>query len=123
MALREHTPCDCDGFCPYDAEYMRTCEYYCGAHEPQDIPETEKEEAEMRDFDWFDELYAVINEDGSYAGKPCTSYEEARELAAQVEGRRIFMLQYDNSNFEDDYEDGYDEIGYNPYLGCEDFDC
>lgn len=36
--------------------------------------------------------YAVINPDGTYAGVPCTSEEEARELAAQKEGRVIAEL-------------------------------
>lgn len=36
--------------------------------------------------------YAVINPDGTYAGVPCTSEEEARELAAQREGRIIVEL-------------------------------
>jgi hypothetical protein len=36
--------------------------------------------------------FAVINPDGTYAGVPCTSEEEARELAAQKEGRIIVEL-------------------------------
>lgn len=39
MSLRKNTPCDCDGICPYDAEYSHDCEYWCGADEPQDNPE------------------------------------------------------------------------------------
>lgn len=35
MSLRFETPCDF-GPCPYDAEYSSTCEYYCGADEPED---------------------------------------------------------------------------------------
>jgi hypothetical protein len=37
--------------------------------------------------------YAVINPDGTFAGVPCESYEEARELAAAKEGRVIFHLR------------------------------
>jgi hypothetical protein len=37
--------------------------------------------------------YAVINPDGTYAGVPCTSYEEAKELAAQKEGRVVVELR------------------------------
>lgn len=37
--------------------------------------------------------YSVINEDNTYAGVPCETYEEARELAAQKEGRKIFELR------------------------------
>ena len=36
--------------------------------------------------------FAVINPDGTYAGVPCTSEEEARELAAQKEGRIVVEL-------------------------------
>ena len=39
MSLRIHTPCDFDGFCPYDSEEYCSCEYWCGADEPQDDPE------------------------------------------------------------------------------------
>lgn len=35
MSLRKETPCDFD-CCPYDAEYHSTCEYWCGAEEPED---------------------------------------------------------------------------------------
>lgn len=39
-------------------------------------------------------LYAVINvKTGEYAGVPCESLEEARELAAQDDDREIFMLK------------------------------
>ena len=77
----------------------------------------------MRDFDWFDELYAVIKEDGTFAGVPCRTLEEARELAFQHDGSKIFLMQYDNCNFEDDFEDDVDECGFNPYMGCYDYDC
>lgn len=41
MSLRRETPCDCDGICPYDAESNSTCEYWCGADEPEDYPDLE----------------------------------------------------------------------------------
>lgn len=56
----------------------------------------------MRDFDWLDELYAVIKDDGSFSGRPCVTLDEARELAKQHENSKIYLLQYDNVNFEDD---------------------
>ena len=37
-------------------------------------------------------IYAVINPDGTYAGVPCESLEEAREMMAQKEGRWIAEL-------------------------------
>ena len=36
--------------------------------------------------------YAVINPNGSFAGSFCISYEEARELANQKDGRIIYKL-------------------------------
>ena len=38
MSLRKETPCDF-GPCPYDAEQYCSCEYWCGAEEPEDRPE------------------------------------------------------------------------------------
>lgn len=37
-------------------------------------------------------MYAVINPDGTYAGVPCESLDEAREMMAQKEGRWIAEL-------------------------------
>jgi len=45
--------------------------------------------------------YAVINSDGTYAGVPCTSKEEARELAAQKEGRVIVELNETSEELEE----------------------
>ena len=43
MSLRRETPCDY-GECPYSAEYGYTCEYWCGADEPEDFPEEDWED-------------------------------------------------------------------------------
>ena len=45
MSLRKETPCDF-GPCPYDAEYICTCEYYCGADEPYEIPDPDPDDLE-----------------------------------------------------------------------------
>lgn len=45
-----------------------------------------------RDFDWKDELWAVIDDDGQYCGRPCLGLEEARELAIQHPGAKILRL-------------------------------
>lgn len=37
-------------------------------------------------------IWIVINPDGTYAGVPCLTWEEARELVAQKKGRRVFNL-------------------------------
>lgn len=46
----------------------------------------------MEDLKELDMIWVVINSNGTYAGKPCISWEEAQELAAQCKGRRIFIL-------------------------------
>ena len=38
MSIKSITPCDTDGICPYDAESMPSCEYWCGEEEPADLP-------------------------------------------------------------------------------------
>lgn len=38
---------------------------------------------------WTDVRWAVVKEDGSFAGVPCASYGEARDLAAQ---KSFFLL-------------------------------
>lgn len=48
MSLKRETPCDW-GECPYGAEYMSTCEYYCGADEPSDDYYGDEEE-EYEDY-------------------------------------------------------------------------
>lgn len=53
--------------------------------------------------------YAVIKPDGSFAGVPCTTEEEARELAAQEEGRIIVKL--DEADIEALNEGGLGLLG------------
>lgn len=47
----------------------------------------------MRDFDWTDAIFAVVKADGSFAGVPCLSLDEAKELANNHEGSQIFRLE------------------------------
>lgn len=58
-----------------------------------------KESNKYRDFEWTDELYAVIKNDGTYAGAPCRSYAEAVQLSYHV-GSKIFKLVLDDSDKE-----------------------
>ncbi len=37
-------------------------------------------------------LWIVLNPDGTYAGVPCLSWEEAREMVAQKEGRWVLNV-------------------------------
>lgn len=39
-------------------------------------------------------------------------------------GEIVATIERENEDFIDDYyEPAYDECGYNPYMGCYDFDC
>ena len=61
-----------------------------------------------RDFEWHDTLWAVIKEDGSFAGVPCTSFGEARELANQHKGSHIYCLSIDYDDDIERYPENYD---------------
>lgn len=50
----------------------------------------------MRDFEWSARLWAVVKENGEFAGCPCLTWNEARELACQHEGSAIFELKLDD---------------------------
>jgi len=83
----------------------------------------------MRDFDWFDELWCVVKDDGSFAGCPCITWCEARELQAQHEGSQIFYMKVTGwvtkkEKEPEDYPDDCDyEVGFDPYCGCFTDDC
>ena len=47
----------------------------------------------MRDFKWTDNLWCVVKADGTFAGTPCKSYDEAWELALQHKGSATFKLE------------------------------
>lgn len=76
----------------------------------------------MKDFDWIGVQWAVVKADGTFAGAPCASYEEARDLAAQHEGSKIFFLAYDPDEDDEPGDIGTDE-GFDPYAGCFTYDC
>ena len=40
-------------------------------------------------------MFAVVKEDGTFAGVPCESFEEARELSAQHENSHIYIMALD----------------------------
>ena len=43
MSIRTNTPCDCDGFCPYEATYNCDCEYWCGSDSDADYEPWEED--------------------------------------------------------------------------------
>lgn len=72
----------------------------------------------MRDFDWCNGLWCVVKEDGNFAGAPCLSYAEARDLAAQHEDSQIFQLIYEDDADGSELPEDDLEMGFDPYLGC-----
>ena len=54
-------------------------------------------------------------------------YEEAqevlREIAEEDEEAESLYAEYDEDDVLNDYDYGDDDMGFNPYLGCYDFDC
>lgn len=92
----------------------------------------------MRDFEYNRALWAVVNPDGTFAGVPCLSWEEARELRNAAEGRWIYVMYSDpdgdavwedDRTLEDDaldFDEFYNpnlDMGFDPYLGCYTDDC
>lgn len=77
----------------------------------------------MKNCDWEDVRWAVGKADGSFAGVPCASYEEARDLAAQHEGSKIFFLAYEPDEDDDEPDDIDSDEGFDPYAGCFTYDC
>ena len=87
-----------------------------------------------RDFHWYDKLWAVIKEDGSFAGVPCTSYEEASDLANQHENSHVYNLCVDYDYEAERYPEKYcydedepydidDDCGFDAYMGEYTYDC
>ena len=68
-----------------------------------------KESNKYRDFDWNDDLYAVIKNDGTYAGVPCRSYAEASQLAYHP-GSKIFKLVLEDDATEEPLEENLSEL-------------
>ena len=56
---------------------------------------------EARDFEWDDTLWAVVKEDGRFAGIPCITDTEAKEVAYQHEGSHIYKMTLEDSLDED----------------------
>ena len=42
---------------------------------------------------------------------------------AEWEEEEVFAFDEDEDSYEEEYDDSFDECGFNPYLGCYDYDC
>lgn len=68
-----------------------------------------------RDFGWYDDnLWAVIKADGTFAGAPCVSLEEATELANQHEGSHVYNLCIEYDDDVERYPENYGDDFYEP---------
>ena len=75
MSIRRETPCDLDGICPYAAESYGSCEYWCGAEEPEDYP------PELYDDppEWFCVTFEDADDEHEYDDPPvylCEGYPD-----------------------------------------------
>lgn len=71
---------------------------------------------EARDFEWDDTLWAVVKDDGRFAGIPCITDTEAREVAYQHEGSHIYKMTLEDSLDESLNEELFDEIDMSKLL-------
>lgn len=68
--------------------------------------EVVNESNKYRDFEWDQgELYAVVKNDGRYAGYPCTSHGEAVQMSANHNGSKVFKLVLEDDPNEEPLED------------------
>lgn len=65
-----------------------------------------------RDFDWDRELWCVVKNSGKFAGSPCLSWEEARELSANHQGSKIYKMGLDRDQINESIskKDLYDAL-------------
>jgi hypothetical protein len=92
-------------------------------------------------FEHYGQFYAVLNSDANslsyervngYSLKECADFIEYKmtqnpkitdaSICDNNTGEVIATILRDEEETED-YEPDYDECGYNPYMGCYDFDC
>ena len=88
MSLNSVTPCDGDGFCPYNSVYSHDCEYWCGTVEAEDFPN-------------------IWEEDDDY------DYDFAARLGdeAWAEAQEAYNMIYDDrDDYDDDYSDDFDDL-------------
>lgn len=110
MSLRKETPCDF-GECPYDAVYHTTCDWYCSEEEPEEDYE-----------EWY--------EDGSDWERDLERTQEWERTCAKEMEKLLYEYEEDYEEWDEDdsdleryeYEEDI-ECGFNPYMGCYDFDC
>ena len=108
MSLRQCTPCDCDGICPYDAMYGHDCEYWCGADEPEYIPAGCEDDYEDEPSD--DHLDEHITTVRNILDDHCilTSFYDGKLFALENAGKDSKLLDVTNWSINQIY----DWLGY-----------
>ena len=84
--------CQVEAYGPNHERLMKTRLAFLNAVEAMLFANAPRNEALTEAVDMSTMKYAVIKPNGEYAGVPCESVDEARELAAQEEGRVVFKL-------------------------------
>lgn len=76
------------------------------------VVDESKQLNEVRDFEWEQELWAVVKDNGNFAGNPCLSWEEAREISANHEGSKIYEMTLDRDQINESVskKDLYDAL-------------
>lgn len=76
------------------------------------VVDESKQLNEVRDFEWGQELWAVVKDNGDFAGNPCLSWEEAREISANHEGSKIYEMALDRDQINESVskKDLYDAL-------------
>ena len=54
--------------------------------------------------------------------KTTTSWQEAKEWE-RSEALNYFLIDSADEEEDEDFEPDYDECGFNPFMGCYDYDC
>lgn len=84
--------CQVEAYGPNHERLMKTRLAFLNAVEAMLFANAPQNEALTEAVDMSKMKYAVIKPNGEYAGVPCESIDEARDMAAQEEGRVVFKL-------------------------------
>lgn len=84
--------CSDDVFGPQYKRMTKSAYEFLNAVEAVMFANAPQNEALTEAVDMSKMRYAVVKPNGEYAGVPCESVDEAREMAAQEEGRVVFRL-------------------------------
>ena len=67
-----------------------------------------------------DNMYDTLEEAEKALWEVADQSDGAYGIFVYDGGKRVDELVYSDS---EDYDDAFDEVGFNPYMGCYDYDC